>query len=115
MRISRRRLLGGAAGAVGVAVLRRTGLTQVEVPPDPTKLPGRPLSDLGERSPFQRPRRVVGGGSQGPPPPPLQNLCGIVTPAALHYERHNAGAPSIDPHPSNRLIHGRAVRPTFFD
>ena len=115
MRISRRRLLGGAAGAVGVAVLRRTGLAQVEVPPDPTKLPGRPLSDLGERSPFQRPRRVVGGGYQGASLTPLQDLCGIVTPADLHYERHHAGAPSIDPHRYKLLIHGMVDRPTVFD
>src|SRR5438445_4905018 len=115
MGMSRRRLLGGAAGAVGVAVLRRAGLAQVEVPPDPTKLPGRPLSDLGGRSPFQRPRRVVGGGYQGASLTPLQDLGGIVTPADLHYERHHAGVPSIDPHRYKLLIHGMVDRPTVFD
>jgi sulfane dehydrogenase subunit SoxC len=115
VRISRRRLLGGAAGAVGVAVLRRTGLAQVEVPPDPTKVPGRPLSELGERSPFERPRRLVGGAYQGASVSPLQDLCGIVTPADLHYERHHAGVPNIDPHRYKLLIHGMVDRPTVFD
>src|SRR2546427_9578564 len=59
--LSRRRLLAGAAGAVGIAVLQRVALTQIEVPPDPTKVPGRPLTALGQRSPFERPRRLVGG------------------------------------------------------
>lgn len=115
VRISRRRLITAAAGTVGVAVLQRTGLTQVEVPPDPTKVPGRPLSDLGQRSPFVRPRRIIGGAYQGASVTPLQDLCGIVTPADLHYERHHAGVPSIDPHRYKLLIHGMVERPTIFD
>jgi len=115
VRISRRRLVTAAAGAVGVAVLHRAGLTQVEVPSDPTKVPGRPLSDLGQRSPFVRPRRVVGGAYQGASLTPLQDLWGIVTPSDLHYERHHAGVPSIDPHRYKLLIHGMVERPTVFD
>src|SRR2546426_9881197 len=94
--LSRRRLLAGAAGAVGIAVLQRVALTQIEVPPDPTKVPGRPLTALGQRSPFERPRRLVGGVTQGSSLTPLQDLCGIVTPSDLHYERHHAGVPAID-------------------
>ena len=115
VRFSRRRLFTAAAGAVGVAVLHRTGLTQVEVPPDPTKVPGHPLSELGQRSPFERPHRVVGGAYQGASLTPLQDLFGIVTPADLHYERHHAGVPSIDPHRYKLLIHGMVERPTVFD
>src|SRR2546425_8825604 len=85
--LSRRRLRAGAAGAVGVAVLQRVALTQIEVPPDPTKVPGRALTALGQRSPFERPRRLVSGVNQGTSLTPLQDLCGIVTPSDLHYER----------------------------
>src|SRR2546429_6250866 len=28
---------------------------------------------------------------------PLQDSCGILTPSSLHYERHHAGVPKIDP------------------
>ena len=28
---------------------------------------------------------------------PLQDLDGIITPNGLHYERHHAGVPAIDP------------------
>src|SRR3989442_1006111 len=113
--LSRRRLLAGAAGAVGIAVLQRVALTQIEVPPDATKVPGRPLSALGQRSPFERPRRLVSGVNQGSSLTPLQDLCGIVTPSDLHYERHHAGVPAIDPHRYKLLIHGMVERPTVFD
>src|SRR5438093_8819479 len=113
--LSRRRLLAGAAGAVGIAVLQRVALTQIEVPPDATKVPGRPLSALGQRSPFERPRRLVSGVNQGSSLTPLQDLCGIVTPADLHFERHHAGVPAIDPHRYKLLIHGMVERPTVFD
>src|SRR5260370_16095590 len=113
--ISRRGLLVGVAGAAGVAVLDRLGVAQGEVPPDATKVPGHPLSRLGQRSPFERPRRVVGGASQGASLTPLQDLGGIVTPSDLHYERHHAGVPSIDPQRYKLLIHGMVERPTVFD
>src|SRR5207245_4838671 len=113
--LSRRRLLAGAAGAVGIAVLQRVALAQIEVPPDPTKVPGRPLSALGQRSPFERPRRLVSGVNQGSSLTPLQDLCGIITPSDLHYERHHAGVPTIDPHRYKLLIQGLVERPTIFD
>ena len=112
VRISRRSLLAGVAGAAGVAVLDRVGLAQVEVPPDATKVPGGPLSVLGQRSPFERPRRIPLTNASLTP---LQDLRGIVTPSDLHYERHHAGVPSLDPHRYKLLIHGMVERPTVFD
>ena len=43
---------------------------------------------------------------------PLQNLFGIITPSGLHFERHHAGMPEIDPHQHRLMIHGlvRAIR-----
>ena len=107
--ISRRALLAGAAGAFAAHALPQP------VPQDPTKVPGAPLSPLGQRAPFERPRRIPVGSRQGSSLTPLQDLCGIVTPADLHFERHHAGVPAIDPHAYKLLIHGMVERPTVFD
>ncbi len=121
-RISRRALLAAAAGALGAEAMAQAGLTQrpdaprgPAVPPDPTKVPGSPTSQLGQRSPFVRPRRIPIGSTQGSSLTPLQDLCGIVTPADLHFERHHAGVPAIDPQRYKLLIHGMVERPTEFD
>ncbi len=45
---------------------------------------------------------------------PLQDLHGIVTPNGLHYERHHAGVPTIDPDMHRLLIHGLVDRPLIF-
>src|SRR5437867_11188531 len=116
--ISRRALLAGAAGALGAHTLRRVGLAQapaLAAPPDPTKVPGQPTSALGQRSTFERPRRIPSGSGQGVSLSPLQDLYGIVTPADLHFERHHAGVPAIDPGRYKLLIHGMVERPTVFD
>jgi sulfane dehydrogenase subunit SoxC len=119
--ISRRSLLAGAAGALGAGALQQQ-LARLQsqsgtpaVPADPTKVPGSPTSVLGERSPFERPRRVPLGGNQGVSLTPLQDLYGIVTPADLHFERHHAGVPAIDPQRYKLLIHGMVERPMVFD
>src|SRR5436190_5007016 len=118
--ISRRVLLASVAGTLGALALNRAGMAQVPgqaptVPPDPTKVPGAPLSELGQRSPFERPRRIAVGSGQGSSLAPLQDLVGIVTPADLHFERHHAGVPTIDPHRYKLLIHGMVERPQVFD
>src|SRR5216117_1045191 len=118
--ISRRVLLASVAGTLGALALDRAGMAQVPgqaptVPPDPTKVPGAPLSELGQRSPFERPRRIAVGSGQGSSLAPLQDLVGIVTPADLHFERHHAGVPAIDPQRYKLLIHGMVERPQVFD
>jgi sulfane dehydrogenase subunit SoxC len=42
---------------------------------------------------------------------PLQSLFGIITPSGLHYERHHAGVPAIDPDQHRLMIHGMVDRP----
>src|ERR1051325_3088087 len=119
--ISRRSLLAGAAGVLGAGPShphhpgRRPRGGAPAVPPDPTKVPGAPTSALGERSPFEQPRRVPVGANQGISLTPLQDLYGIVTPADLHFERHHAGVPAIDPQRYKLLIHGMVERPMVFD
>ena len=121
--LSRRDLLAGAAGAIGVAVA--AGLPMVAggqgakpavpalplVPVDPTKVPGRPTSPVGSRSTFVTPSRTPTGETVGNSLTPLQDLTGTITPADLHFERHHAGVPFIDPARHTLLIHGLVATP----
>lgn len=45
---------------------------------------------------------------------PLQELDGIITPNGLHYERHHAGVPQIDPAEHRLMIHGLTERDMLF-
>lgn len=45
---------------------------------------------------------------------PLQELDGIITPNGLHYERHHAGVPQIDPAQHRLMIHGLTSKPMVF-
>jgi len=45
---------------------------------------------------------------------PLQFLDGIITPSRLHFERHHAGIPSIDPAEHRLVVHGLVERPLSF-
>jgi sulfane dehydrogenase subunit SoxC len=117
--ISRRSLIAGAASALGAHALEQARLGRGQgaalapaVPPDPTKVPGAPMRAIGQRSPFEQPRRIVGQDSSLTP---LQDLYGIITPADLHFERHHAGVPAIDPQRYKLLIHGMVERPMVFD
>lgn len=115
-RISRRDLL---AAAGGVAIVKnasgenvQVAVTTADVPADPTKIPGAPASPLGARSAFEQPTRRAFGGAVSFTP--LQDLHGTITPAALHFERHHAGIPTIDPERYELLIHGMVERPLKF-
>ena len=114
-RISRRQMLAGAAGTLGVAALARAGLAQEGGPPDPTKVPGHPLTELGQRSPFEQPKRYLSGPYPQLTVTPIQDLTGIVTPTDLHFGVTHNGVPAIDPHDYKLLIHGMVERPMVFD
>jgi sulfane dehydrogenase subunit SoxC len=45
---------------------------------------------------------------------PLQNLFGIITPSGLHFERHHAGIPEVDPHQHRLMIHGLVASPRVY-
>lgn len=121
--LSRRDLLSGAAGAVGGAVLASLPPTasgqspapaRPAVPQDATKLQGGPTAKLGERSPFVTPSRAPFGETVGSSLTPLQDLTGNITPADLHFERHHAGIPALDPARHTLAIHGLVDRPLTF-
>jgi len=124
--LSRRELLAGAAGAIGGTVI--AGLPAVlegqqgapaaparpTVPADPTKLQGAPTSAVGARSAFESPVRTPTGETVGNSMTPLQDLTGSITPTDLHFERHHAGIPAIDPEKHTLTIHGLVDRPLTF-
>lgn len=68
-------------------------------------------SPLGDRSPFEQPRRVAGATVSATP---LQDLHGTLTPADLHYEVHHSGIPVIAPADYKLVVHGLVDRPTTF-
>ncbi len=120
--ISRRDLIAGAAGAIGVAVAAgmplvaggqaaRATPVAPAIPADPTKLQGAPTSQVGSRSTFFKPSRTPYGETVGNSLTPLQDLSGTITPADLHFERHHAGIPLIDPARHTLLIHGLVDTP----
>lgn len=116
-RVSRRTLLGGAVGAAG-AMLARGASATAELGPGPggtRRTQGHGPTPLGERSPFEQPRRAVSSAlPNGSSTTPLQELRGIITPSDLHFERHHAGVPVIDPQHYALLIHGLVDRPVRF-
>jgi sulfane dehydrogenase subunit SoxC len=45
---------------------------------------------------------------------PLASLFGIITPSGLHFERHHAGVPEVDPHQHRLMVHGLCRNPRIF-
>ena len=121
---SRRTLLAGAVGAVSASLLDNASILRAQakalVPSlravdDPGKVQGHIPTELGERSPFEHPRRRVDDPAPtGDSETPLQDLFGTITPADLHFERHHGGVPNIDPTQYILLIHGMVERPLKF-
>jgi sulfane dehydrogenase subunit SoxC len=75
---------------------------------------GIPLGPYGERSPFEKAVRWTLDSKTpetGSSFTPLQDSVGTVTPSSLHYERHHAGIPTIDPAQHRLVIHGMVDRP----
>lgn len=85
--------------------------------------PARPGTGLtmrpyGERSPHEKAARLarestksIGVGSSRTP---LEDLYGTITPSSLHFERHHAGVPVLDPAAFHLLLHGLVESPLKF-
>jgi sulfane dehydrogenase subunit SoxC len=110
MKVSRRELLAGAAGTIALG--SSGGADAAQAPADPTRAPGRAASPNGQRAPDARLQRVSRSASASGTP--HQDLMGIITPSDLHFERHHAGVPAIDPQHYALLIHGMVERPMLF-
>jgi sulfane dehydrogenase subunit SoxC len=66
---------------------------------------------VGKRSPFEHPaKKTTEFASRSP----LQDQIGTITPSDLHFERHHAGVPVINPAKYELLIHGMVHKPMVF-
>lgn len=120
-RLTRREALEGLAGAVGttlaagLAVPAIAEARRTQVPAAPGRLMGAPTSPVGTRSAHAPAAvRSPSGQAVGSSLTPLQHLTGTITPSDLHFERHHAGVPVIDPATHELLIHGLVDRPMRF-
>jgi len=122
-------VLAGALGlaASGAITGARAEGQEADIPPGVPRWQKEPGAGVmrppyGQPSPFEA-GVIRRARSEGPPYPtpqaaisltPLQDLHGIITPNGLHYERHHAGVPAIDPALHRLVIHGLVARPMIF-
>lgn len=120
---SRRRFLSASAALSGFAVAQNSvgALDNPLTVPQWSKEPGAATNKnpYGQPSSFES--DVVRRTRSAPNPPgvgssltPLQDLEGIITPGGLHYERHHAGVPQIDPDQHRFVVHGLVSNPKIF-
>jgi sulfane dehydrogenase subunit SoxC len=117
-KFSRRELLIGGGAAVASLAVARFALAQNAIGvPESNTTPGAPASELGMRSPFEKPRRNPTSPYAGI----LQNSqtdlsyqMGVITPSDLHYQRNHNGVPTIDPATYQLFIHGMVDHPKVF-
>lgn len=117
-RTSRRALLaGGARVALAGAAAATAAAARAEPgsPTDTSRAPGGPMRALSERSPFARIKRtLLDGPHEGISYTPIAELDGTLTPNDLHFTRHHAGIPAIDPATWSLTVHGLVERPLVF-
>src|SRR6202046_275685 len=104
---SRRRFLALSAPLLGLSAGKKGVPSDLGVSP----------RAYGERSPQEKSLRDVTESKTpgtGVTHTPLQDLDGIITPSSLHFERHHAGVPDIDPARHEILVHGLVERPLVF-
>jgi len=113
--LDRRTFLATASSALGIAAVHTlfpsATVTASSSDDDPTRTPGSIASSYGTRSTFEQAQRLT---SSTRSLTPLQKLSGIITPSALHFERHHNGVPRIDPQRHRLLVHGLVRQPMIF-
>jgi sulfane dehydrogenase subunit SoxC len=114
MRASRRGFFGRVSGWLSAVALGGVG---AHAAADTTKMQGAPVRAYGVRAAYEKAARWL-VPSRYPTSTasftPLAALHGTVTPSALHFERHHAGVPDIDPAAHRLLVHGLVDRPLAF-
>jgi sulfane dehydrogenase subunit SoxC len=120
--LHRRLFLTGSAavlgGGLGLLTARPATAAAAGLPASMTT-PGTGMSPYGSRSKYESTvqrevRAAPGTTGTGSSRTPLESLEGIITPSALHFERHHNGVPDIDPGQHQLLIHGLVKRPLLF-
>lgn len=110
--IDRRGFLAAAGLTAACSSANKT-----ETSDEPPSELGAQVSAYGERSKYETAKRLVPDLKRpqiGSTTTPLADTEGIITPASLHFERHHAGVPEIDPAQHTLLLHGLVDRPTVF-
>jgi sulfane dehydrogenase subunit SoxC len=115
--------LSASAALAGAGLTLMTARPAGAAPPDVPawmKVPGAGMSPYGARSKHEEHivrtvGAVPGTIGTGASRTPLEHLEGIITPGALHFERHHNGIPDIDPAEHRLLIHGLVDRPLMLD
>ena len=125
MNVNRRRLLQGAALLGVSAAARADDDPSRNLPPNVPEW-SRTLGAPILTSPYGVPSKYEGSVKRRESPgltrtphssvafTPLQNLFGIITPSGLHFERHHAGMPDVDPHQHRLMIHGLVKSPRIY-
>ena len=88
-------------------------------PPAEPRALGAPVSGYGARARFENASRFFNQNTKVPleeaaSRTPLHETYGILTPSSLHFERHHAGVPELDPTQHTLTIHGLVDRPLVF-
>ncbi len=112
--------LAGAGSLLATGVAAQDQALRLQIP-EWSRRPGPGQSGYGQPSPHaERIQRLFspagpvypGGGASRTP---LHQLQGTITPNSLHFERHHAGVPEIDPAGHRLAIHGLVRQPLVFD
>ena len=113
----RRRWFLRVSAAWGAAIAACT--SRDSGPPAEPRALGAPVSGYGARARFENASRFFNQNTKVPleeaaSRTPLHETYGILTPSSLHFERHHAGVPEIDPAQHTLTIHGFVDRPLVF-
>lgn len=114
-RLDRRQFFRRTRAAIAAVV--GAGVAPVSLAFDTTRQQGGPAREYGTRSRFEAIKRWISPARYPTSTAswtPLADLDGVMTPSALHYERHHAGIPDIDPQAHRLLVHGQVERPLVF-
>jgi sulfane dehydrogenase subunit SoxC len=108
-RLTRRGFIGVSAATIAAPVIGAEGEGRTL---------GTVRSAYGKRSQYEKSTRLFSAATIAVPTrssrTPLQDLYGIITPSALHFERHHSGIPDINPDEHRLLIHGLVEKPLVF-
>ncbi len=106
---SRRRFLQ-TISAVGAGVVLAGQKSSADI-----RYTGPWASPYGGRSPYESAVRTIKETQlNASSETPQHILSGMITPSSLHFERHHAGVPEINPDHHQLLIHGMVERPLTF-
>ncbi len=112
---NRRAFLTGAATIMGMtavnSIIPSANAKTPSIPADPTRVPGALPNPHGHRAEYEQITRLTRSTHSLSP---IQDLHGMVTPSALHFERHHNGVPTIDPTQHRLLVHGLVERQLVF-